>query len=139
MKTRPVLFVFALLTTTAFSQQPTDVPRKMSREENQAWLSQLKEAAPTLQLNLVKQRFFSETNTDQSTNPETPLLIIDGIVLSESQKNKRREFFKSEITAEKILISILDKAPDTFCKPFSGMIVITITDEKTSKHFSQIN
>ena len=120
-------------TILVFSQDTSDSLSTTTVEENLMWLTTLKNADKNQQLTLIQNRFFGQPIRNE--NVEMPVLIVDGVPISSNEKT--RDFFRNRLTAEKVDIKVLDKEPEGLYieKRFTGLIVITITDKRTSKEF----
>jgi hypothetical protein len=98
-----------------------------------------------LRWEIIKDRFFEsekkELNLDERIT-EAPLLIIDGIILNlKSDTNKLNEISRLLTNEKNKELGILDKEPEGLYvnKAFSGIILVTLTDKKTSKKFRKLN
>ena len=104
---------------------------------NKTWLKNLKSLDKTNQWKMIRDKYFIATN-DRNVTQDDPLLIIDGIPLpiTDSLTEKSRAKLTSLLTEDKIGdIKIIDQEPEGVYinKAFTGLILITLNDKKTSK------
>ncbi|MBL7855899.1 MAG: hypothetical protein JNL17_15980 [Cyclobacteriaceae bacterium] len=107
----------------------------MTTEQNKAWLKELKMVDKEQQLSLIQNRFFRQKTFEKSDNDDIPVLVVDGIPISEQMDSNLRDFLAYQLSAEKIQIEVLDKEPEQLHvnKRWTGLILLNITDKKTRK------
>jgi len=141
-KMRTLLFTIILVTlsTATFCQNTSDSLFTLTTEQNFAWLTALKNSAKGQQLRLINNRFFRQPTFRKPDNDNKPLLIVDGIPIRENSDSKTRDFFLNDLTADKVDIKVLDKEPEGLYihKRFTGIILMTISDRRTSKRFKRL-
>jgi hypothetical protein len=135
-----LLFLLTLW-TSAHGQINADTSYGMMAEQNKDWLTRVSNADKDLQLALVKGRLIENRQTLNPTDKlDVPVLIIDGIPITDNISDRQREFLKTQLTAEAVDIKVVEKEPEGLYinKGFSGIILIVITDKKTSKKFRRL-
>lgn len=138
------LFQFLILltlSTSGLSQTKTDATYGMTSEQNKEWLSKVSNADKDLQIRLVKSRLIENRQTlNQTVRLDVPVLIVDGIPIEENINDRQREFLKSQMTVDKVDIKVVEKEPEGLYvnKAFTGIVLIVITDKKTSKKFRRL-
>lgn len=143
-KTMKRLFQFLILltlSTSGLSQTKTDTTYGMTSEQNKEWLSKVINADKDLQIRLVKSRLIENRETlNQTDSLDIPVLIVDGIPIKENINDRQREFLKSQMTVDKVDIKVVEKEPEGLYvnKAFKGIVLIEITDKKTSKKFRRL-
>jgi hypothetical protein len=141
------LAIFTLLCITTISWgQPTQTEnhRFLTYDQNENWLATTKSLDKSAQWNAIKRRFFYKENQNISVDSiqYSPLIVINGVPLNISNKLTDKETNEilqvlNEDSINEFLI--LDKLTEdwTFCKPFSGVIILTV-DKKTDKKLSKL-
>ncbi|MBS1507303.1 MAG: hypothetical protein JSS79_11715 [Bacteroidetes bacterium] len=117
--------------------------RFLTYNQNINWLTATKSLDKSGQWNSIKKRFFSKENQNISTDSiqYSPLIVINGVPLNSSNQltdNDTNEMLNvlNEDSINELII--LDKPTEwTFCKPFSGVILM-IVDKKTDKKLSKL-
>jgi hypothetical protein len=138
------LFQFLILltlSTSALSQTKTDATYGMTSEQNRDWLAKVSNTDKDLQLSLITNRLIENRQIlNQADRLDVPVLIVDGIPIEENINDRRREFLESQLTVEKVDIIVVEKEPEGLYinKAFTGIVLITITDKKTSKQFKRL-
>lgn len=135
------LLILLTLSTSGFCQASMDASYGMTNEQNKDWLINVSRADKDLQLRLVKGRLLQNRQTINLTNNEAvPVLIIDGIPIEDSFSEKQKAFLNTTLTVENVDIKVVEKEPDGLYinKGFTGMVLILITDKKTSKKFRRL-
>jgi hypothetical protein len=135
------LLILLTIWTSAYGQINADTSYGMTVEQNKDWLKKVGNADKDLQLSLVKGRLIENR---QTLNPvdklDVPVLIIDGIPITDNISGRQREFLKTQLTAETVYITLVEKEPEGryVNKGFTGIILIVITDKKKSKKFRRL-
>lgn len=133
---RLLIFIIACktLTTSAFGQSP-DTLYGMAPEQNKAWVTELKLANKEKQLILIQNRFFKQRIFEKSNNDDIPVLVVDGIPMSDQIDIKLKDFLAYKLTADKVQIEVLDKEPEQLYvnKRWTGLILLNITDKRTRR------
>jgi hypothetical protein len=141
MKRLVRLLILLTLSKSAFSQVNVDTSYGLTIEQNKDWLTRVSSADKDLQLRLVKGRLFENR---QKLNPtdklDVPLLIIDGIPIEDIISDRQKEFLKNQLTTETVEIKVVEKELEGLYinKGFTGIVLIVITDKKTSRKFSRL-
>jgi len=141
MKQLLLALLFCFSTGLLYGQNvSSETPLMMPYEQNQEWLTTLKSIDKDEQWSMIDERLFDFGAVDENSDKEelyVPFLIIDGIVphvasLSRSTRNKVRDIIGYDGIKE---ILVVDKEPDGFYanKVFTGIILITLNNRKTSK------
>lgn len=130
-----LIIVFTSFAATSFGQNRYDGIPEMSPEQNVAWLSEVKNADKERQLVLIQDRYFRQSTFKKSEIDDRPLLVVDGIPMSDQMDLELRNFLAYEITSDKVDITILDKEPEALYvnKRWAGVILLNITDRKTRR------
>jgi hypothetical protein len=113
----------------------------MTSEQNRDWLAKVSNTDKDLQLSLITNRLIENRQIlNQADRLDVPVLIVDGIPIEENINDRRREFLESQLTVEKVDIIVVEKEPEGLYinKAFTGIVLITITDKKTSKQFKRL-
>jgi hypothetical protein len=129
-----------------FAQLPSlEASLSMSWEQNQQWLLTLKTQEKPLQWKMITARYFKNRTirTDETPSLYTPLLIINGLLMSitESTSEDTKNKLLTLLTEDKIdEIMIIEKQPEDLYieKPFTGFILISVNDKKTSRTLKKI-
>ena len=118
--------------------------RFMTYVQNTAWLTATKSLDKSGQWNAIKHRFFDKENQNISADSiqYSPLIVINGAPLdignnlTAEDTNAILNVLNEDSVDE---LFILDKVTEewTFCKPFSGVIILTV-DKKTDKKLSKL-
>jgi hypothetical protein len=133
------LFFLLTLSTCAFGQ--TGLSYGMATDENWDWLTRLKTSDKESQWNLVKNRLVEKRQTlDPKDKLDVPVLIVDGIPIADNIDKRQREFLVTQLTAEMVDIQVMEKEPEGLYinKAFTGIVLLTITDKKTSRKFKKL-
>jgi len=139
MKVFVRIFFLLTLSTCAFAQ--TDFSYGMTSEENLDWLTRVKTSDKETQFNLVKNRLLEKRQTlDPKDKLNVPVLIIDGIPIVDNIEKRQREFLVTQLTADAVVIQVIEKEPEGLYinKAFTGIVLLTISDNKTSKQFKKL-
>lgn len=141
MKRFLTILAFLTISIFSFGQVPTDHTYKMTSQDNFDWLKKVKALDNKSQFESVRQRLLinrKATTTDQ--NLDSPIFIIDGILITDTIDLKTYNFLINRLTFENTDIVILEQQTEEFiwCKPFTGVIAMTITDNKMRKEFIKI-
>jgi hypothetical protein len=137
-----IVIIFLLLSSlAAIKNVSAQVAGKqgfyMTLEENEDWLTRVKSKEKDEQVTAVHNRFFaSHTTENVSSGEHSPLIVVNGVFLSipATLKERRRQKLAKHLRAENIdEITILNKRPGDWGleKPFSGVILIAVNDERT--------
>jgi hypothetical protein len=113
----------------------------MTIEQNKDWLEKVSNVDKELQLSLIKIRLVENRQTlNQADKLDVPVLIIDGIPIEENIDDRKKEFLKSQLTVDAVDIKVVEKEPEGLYinKAFTGIVLIVITDKKTSKKFRRL-
>lgn len=137
MKELILTSILATLTLLVFGQGTSDSLSNMTFKEASEWLTKLKDTDKNQQLTLIQNSFFRQSI--KADNQYIPLITIDGILI-DINDNKTRDFVLNNLTADNVDIKVLDKEPEWLYinKRFTGLILITITDKRTSKKFRRL-
>lgn len=129
------IIAFTILATSTFGQSKADSLYGMTTEQNKVWLTELKMADKENQLTLIQNRFFRQHTFEKSDNDDIPVLVVDGIPISEQMDTKLKDFLAYKLTADKVQIEVLDKEPEQLYvnKRWTGLILLNITDKKTRR------
>jgi hypothetical protein len=135
-----IIFILLCIVTSSFGQSvQTENDRFLTYRQNENWLTITKSFDKSGQWTSIKQRFFFKDNCNTSVDSiqYSPLIVINGVPLNIPSKltDKNSEEILSLLNEDSIeQINILDKLsePWTFCKPFSGVIILTV-DKKADK------
>lgn len=132
---RSLFFIISLITlvTEAFSQPTSDNLYGMTTEQNVAWLTKLKNASKEEKLVLIQNRFFRQPTFEKSDSDDIPVLVVNGIPISEQMDLKLKDFLAYELTVDKVDIEVVDIKPDIYYRPWTGLIFINVTDKRTKK------
>jgi hypothetical protein len=124
-----------LVVQICFSEFVQSIRGLRQTEQNKAWLTELKMADKEQQLSLIQNRFFRQKTFEKSDNDDIPVLVVDGIPISEQMDSNLRDFLAYQLSAEKIQIEVLDREPEQLYvnKRWTGLILLNITDKKTRK------
>jgi len=113
----------------------------MTGEQNKDWLVRVRDADKDLRLILVKGRLFENRQTlNPADKLDVPVLIIDGIPIEDNIDKGQREFLNTQLTTDNVDIQIVEKEPDGLYinKAFTGIVLLTITNKKTSKKLKKL-
>ena len=135
------LLILQTLSITAFSQTNADTSYGMTGEQNKDWLVRVRDADKDLRLILVKGRLFENRQTlNPADKLDVPVLIIDGIPIEDNIDKGQREFLNTQLTTDNVDIQIVEKEPDGLYinKAFTGIVLLTITNKKTSKKLKKL-
>jgi hypothetical protein len=68
------------------------------------------------------------------------VLVVNGIPIADSITHAQREFLLNKLTEANTKINVLEKEPEGIFveKAFAGIVLLTITDKKTSKKFRKL-
>ena len=118
--------------------------RFLTYEQNENWLTTIKSFDKSGQWTAIKQRFFFKENCNTAVDSiqYSPFFVINGVPLNIPSKltDKNSGEILSLLNEDSIeQINILDKLSEewTFCKPFSGVIILTV-DKRTYKKLFQL-
>ena len=144
MRSITIITLFCIVTSSwGQSSQATD-KRFLTYEENMNWLMTKKSLGRSEQWSAIKQRLFLKENANLSADSVqySPLLVINGVALNIPSEftDKNREKILSLLNESSIeQISILDRISEKwiFCKPFSGVMMMTV-DKKAGKKLSKL-
>ncbi len=135
------LLILLTMSTNGLSQTQANSTYGMTSEQNRDWLANLGSAGKDLQLSLVKSRLIENIQTlNQADRLEVPVLVIDGIPIEVNISDGQKEFLKSQLTVDKVEIIVVAKEPEGLYvnKAFTGVVLVTITDKKTSRKFRRL-
>lgn len=135
MKILILALISIFLTTTGFTQDENN-SYGMTPEQNVVWLTTLKHADKEEQLLSIQNRFFrQQTPLRKKENEDVPVLVINGIPVSEEMDDRIQAVLGFKLTADKVEIEVLPKEPEGLYvnKRWTGLILMTITDKKTRK------
>ncbi|MCP2045914.1 hypothetical protein [Pontibacter sp. HSC-36F09] len=116
----------------------------MPEEENKEWLTALKSRGKVEQLSMVKKRFFlpQPARDDLSEiNFAVPILVIDGIAVTDKLSDSSREQLFHLLTEETVKeIAVLDEQPEELYinRRWTGIIVVVLSDKKVSRKLQKI-
>ncbi|MFC5623972.1 hypothetical protein ACFPWR_04435 [Algoriphagus winogradskyi] len=113
----------------------------MTRQDNFDWLKKVNALDNKSQFESIRQRLLinrKATTIDQ--NLDSPIFIVDGILITDTVNLKTQNFLINKLTFENTYIVILEQQTEEFiwCKPFTGVIAMRITDNKMRKEFKKI-
>lgn len=139
------IFILLFITIGSWGQSvQTDNKRYLTFEQNENWLKTTKSSDKSGQLTTIRQRFFLKENQNTSTDSiqYSPLIVINGIPLNIPNEltDKDRNEISNLLNEDSIdELVILEKLTEKwlFCKPFSGVIILTV-DKKTEKKISKL-
>jgi hypothetical protein len=134
------LLILLTLSTNGLSQT-TEAPYGMTSEQNKDWLTQVSTVDKDSQLSLIKSRLIANRQSlNQSDKLDAPVLIIDGIPIKDNIDGRQKEFLKTQLTVKTTDIKVVEKEPEGLYinKAFTGIVLIVITDKKTSKKFRRL-
>lgn len=144
MKILTILTLFFITTISWGQSAQTENNRFLTYDQNETWLTTTKSLDKSGQWNAIKQRFFYKENQNISVDSiqYSPLIVINGVPLNISNKltDKDTNEILNVLNEDSINeLFILDKLTEewTFCKPFSGVIILTV-DKKTDKKLSKL-
>ena len=126
--------------TNLFGQDTLTVKdRFMSYDQNENWLKAIKKLDRTGQWIEIRQRYFSKENwnVQHDSVQYLPLIIVNGIPLqvSDSVTAKNKNDILNLLNESSIdQVNIVDTISDKwiFCKPFSGVVILSV-DKRTEK------
>ncbi len=142
-----ILAIFTLLCMTSISWAQSASKENnqfLTYHQNENWLMTTKLLDKSAQWNAIKQRFFCKENQNVSVDSiqYSPLIVINGIpfnISKERTETKTRDILNlvNESSIRELLI--LDKLTEewSFCKPFSGVIILRL-DKNTQKKLSKL-
>ena len=145
MKILTILLVLVCIKISSWGQSAqTENRRFLTYGQNENWLKATKSYDKSGQSTAIRQRFFLKDNQNSSVDSiqYSPLIVINGVPLNIPNKLTDKDSGKilSLLNDESIeQIVILDKLKEewSFCKPFSGVIILTV-DKKTEKELSKL-
>ena len=139
MRTLTIFIIFCIAINTRGQSIRTENDRFLTYRQNEKWLTTTKSFDKSGQWTAIKRRFLLKENCNTSVDSVqySPLIVINGIPLNIPNQltDKNSEDILSLLKEDVIeQINILDKLSEewTFCKPFSGVIIITV-DKRTGK------
>jgi hypothetical protein len=140
------LTIIVLLSTTIASQAQSvrlEKARFLTYTQNKTWLTTVQSFNESAQWAAISERFLFRANNNSPVDSiqYSPLIVINGVPLNvpSDLTDANTEVILSLLNENSIeQIEILDKIsePWTFCKPFSGVIILRvdkIADKKLSK------
>lgn len=143
MKTLTIIILLFILTSSWGQSIQTKNDKFLTYEQNENWLKKAKSLDKLGQWAEIKQRFFLKhnSNTSLDSSQYSSLILINGVPLNIPDKLTDEDSGKilSILNEDSIdQIVIVDKLSDEwiFCKPFSGVILLTVgkkTDKKLFK------
>ncbi len=139
------MFILLCITISSWGQSPqTENARFLTYGQNEDWLKSTKSFDKSAQWTAIRQRFFltENQNNQEDSIQYSPLIVINGIALNIPNKlNDKDSIAILNLINDNSIIDlvILDKLTEewSFCKPFSGVIILTL-DKKTGKKLSKI-
>lgn len=139
------IFILLCIATTSWGQSAqAEIKRFLTYDQNEKWLKATKSLGKSGQWTAIKERFFYQENQNISMDSVrySPLIVINGVPLNISNKLADKEMSEilNVLNEESINeLILLDKLTEewTFCKPFSGVIILTV-DKKTDKKLSKL-
>jgi len=144
MKTLTILILLCITTISWGQSAQTENNRFLTYDQNINWLTTTKSLDRAGQWNSIKQRFFyrENQNISRDSTQYSPLIVINGVPLNISYKLTEKDANEILNVLNQDTINelfILDKLTEewTFCKPFSGVIILTV-DKKTDKKLSKL-
>ena len=140
-----IISTLICITTISWGQSTqTENNRFLTFDQNKTWLTTTKSLDKSGQWSAIRERFFYKENQNISVDSiqYSPLIVINGVPLNISNKLTDKETGEILNILNEDSISelfILDKLTEewTFCKPFSGVIILTV-DKKTDKKLSKL-
>ena len=142
-----ILIILALLCITTISwgqSAQTENNRFLTYDQNINWLTTTKSLDKSGQWNSIKRRFFYKENQNISRDSiqYSPLIVINGVPLNVSNQltDKDTNGILNVLSEDSIHeLFILDELTEewTFCRPFSGVIILTV-DKKTDKKLTKL-
>lgn len=135
MRMLTALLFFLFVTTTSFSQDVANDAYGMTAEENEIWLKKALSSDKETQLTLIKNRFFRQEEFKKSANDAIPIVVINGIIVSEVSNVKLKNVLVNQLTPDKVMVTIIEKEPERIYinKAWTGIILLTISDKKINK------
>lgn len=144
MRILTILTLFCITTISWGQSALTENNRFLTYDQNVNWLTTTKSLDKSGQWNSIKHRFFNKENQNISRDSiqYSPLIVINGVPLNilnqltDKNINEILDVLNENSINE---LFILDKLTEewTFCKPFSGIIILTV-DKKTDKKLSKL-
>jgi len=144
MRILTILTLFCITTISWGQSVQTENNRFLTYDQNVNWLTSTKSLDKLGQWNSIKHRFFNKENQNISTDSiqYSPLIVINGVPfnilnqLTDKDINEILDLLNENSINE---LFILDKLTEewAFCKPFSGVIILTV-DRKTDKKLSKL-
>jgi hypothetical protein len=139
------IFILLCITISSWGQSlQTENSRFLTYGQNESWLKTTKSFNKSGQWTAIRQRFFLTENQNTSVDSiqYSPLIVINGVPLNIPDKltDKDSNEILNLLNVDSIdELLILDKLTEDwiFCKPFSGVIILTV-DKKTGKKLSKL-
>jgi hypothetical protein len=135
-----ILLIISINSWGQFLHEEND--RFLTYEQNTNWLTTTKSFDKSGQWTAIRLRFFNEENCNVPVDSirYSPAIIINGLMLNipDSLTDKDSKEILNLLTDDTVeQIIVIDKFADqwTFCKPFSGVIILTVDKRKSKKLF----
>ena len=139
------IFILHCIAISSWGQSvQTENDRFLTYRQNENWLTTTKSLDKSGQWTAIKQRFFLKENCNTTVDSiqYSPVFVINGAPfnipgkLTDKNSGEILSLLKKDSIEQ---INILDKLSEewTFCKPFSGIIILTV-DKKTDKKLFQL-
>lgn len=132
--------VLLILLISRISQaQISENDRFLTYHQNENWLKEVQSLTKPQQLEEIKLRFFSKENcnTQLDSLQYSPLIVVNGVALNVPQ-SLNDQYIGDVLSILKnysIEITIVDKLSEQwiFCKPFAGVILMTMDERAGNK------
>jgi hypothetical protein len=133
--------IIILFTTTGYGQikDPTN-SFLMKPDDNENWLTYVKGVEMSQKLTVIQNRLLLKTNKTDS-GKVAPMILVDGIIISDLFNQSNRERFTTFLTENKIdVIEVIDTLPDNLYieKQFTGIIIIKMSNRKAKKQLKKL-
>jgi hypothetical protein len=133
--------IIILFTTTGYGQikDPTS-SFLMKPDDNENWLTYVKGVEMSQKLTVIQNRLLLKTNKTDS-GKVAPMILVDGIIISDLFNQSNRERFTTFLTENKIdVIEVIDTLPDNLYieKQFTGIIIIKMSNRKAKKQLKKL-
>ena len=137
------IFILHCIAISSWGQSvQTENDRFLTYRQNENWLTTTKSLDKSGQWTAIKQRFFLKENCNTTVDSiqYSPVFVINGAPfnipgkLTDKNSGEILSLLKKDSIEQ---INILDKLSEewTFCKPFSGIIILTVDKKAYKKLF----
>lgn len=146
MKTLLLISLFSNFMTAMFGQSLlATANRFMAYKQNQNWLMSMKTSDKENQWTGIKKRYFrtESINTPHDSIQYSPLIVVNGVPIAIPDHLPSGDLAKiftllDDDPIREINIIENVSAEWIFCKPFSGVIIITVNKRTNKKLFDKI-